>query len=99
VWWKFGVVEVMNTALQGIVTLGIVVDPPYWKKGVGRALFEAAITRARTLKAGALMIYALPTAEGFYKRMRAIRIGEGPFYFSPEIILLHFIYIVPDAEG
>ena len=33
------------------------------------------------------MIYAEPTAEGFYKRMGAIRIGEGPFYFSPPWII------------
>ena len=77
----------------GIAQLyGIFVDPPFWKRGVGRMLFEAAVGRAKELKAGALMIHAEPSAEGFYKRMGAIRIGEGPFYYSPELILL---YIVP----
>jgi hypothetical protein len=68
-------------------------------KGVGRALFETAMARARTLKVGALMIYASPFAEGFYSRLGAIRIGEGPFIYSPEIILPHFLFIVPAAKG
>jgi GNAT superfamily N-acetyltransferase len=93
-----GVVEVMNSALQGIAVLGIFVDPLHWRKGVGRALFEAAVARARTLKAGALMIYASPNAEGFYKRLGAIRIGEGPFYFSPQVILPHFRFILPETS-
>jgi N-acetylglutamate synthase-like GNAT family acetyltransferase len=93
-----GVVEVY-TALQGIAVLGLFVDPTHWKKGVGRALFEAAIARARTLKVGAFMIYASPFAEGFYSRLGAIRIGEGPFSYAPEVILPHFLFIVPPAEG
>jgi GNAT superfamily N-acetyltransferase len=94
-----GVVEVLSTVLQGIPVLGIFVDPAHWKKGVGRALFETAIARARTLKVGALMIYASPFAEGFYCRLGAIRIGEGPFVYSPEVILSHFLFIVPPAGG
>ena len=41
------------------------------------------------------MIYAEPSAEAFYKRMGAIRIGEGPFYFSPETMLPQLLYIMP----
>ena len=90
-----GVVTVTPTAVLGIAQLyGIFVDPPFWKRGIGRVLFEAAVTRAKELKAGALMIHAEPSAEGFYKRMGAIRIGEGPFYYSPELILPHLLYIV-----
>ena len=90
-----GVVAVTPTALQGIALLeGIFADPPFWKRGVGRVLFEGAVTRATELKAGALMIYAEPSAEGFYKRMGAIRIGEGPFYYSPEVIPPQLLYIV-----
>jgi N-acetylglutamate synthase-like GNAT family acetyltransferase len=78
-----GVVAVTPTTLQGIALLyGIFVDPAYWKRGVGRVLFSAAVARTIALKAGALMIYAEPSAEGFYKRMGAIRIDEGPFYYS-----------------
>jgi len=64
-------------------------------RGIGRVLFGAAVSRAKWIKAGALMITAEPSAEGFYKRMGAIRIGEGPFYFSPETILPSLLYIIP----
>ena len=94
-----GVVEVERT-LPGIALLGrIFVDPQYWKQGVGRLLFGAAVRRANEWTAGALMIYAEPSAEGFYRRMGAIRIGEGPFWFSPEIILPRFIFILPQTAA
>src|SRR5262245_1944086 len=60
-----GVVAVTTTMLEGIaLPHGIYVDPSSWKRGVGRLLFEAAVTRAKALKAGALMIYAEPSTEG-----------------------------------
>ncbi|MGA7804566.1 GNAT family N-acetyltransferase [Bradyrhizobium sp.] len=91
-----GVVWVVPTGLQGIAQLhGLFVDPAHWKRGIGRVLFGAAVARAKGIKAGALMITAEPSAEGFYKRMGAIRIGEGPFYFSPETILPSLLYIIP----
>ncbi|MGJ4945458.1 GNAT family N-acetyltransferase [Bradyrhizobium sp. HKCCYLS1011] len=91
-----GVVWVTPTALQGIALLhGLFVDPTRWKCGIGRVLFGAAVARTRGMKAGALMIYAEPSAEGFYRRMGATRIGEGPFYFSPETVLPHLLYIIP----
>jgi hypothetical protein len=67
-------------------------------------LFEAAIARTKALKAGVLVIYAEPSAEGFYKRMGATRVGEGTFYYSPEIVLPQLLYILPrdaapDAEA
>jgi GNAT superfamily N-acetyltransferase len=87
---------VTPTALQGIAQLyGLYVDPAHWKRGIGRVLFGAAVARAKGIKAGALMITAEPSAEGFYKRMGAIRIGEGPFYFSPETILPSLLYVIP----
>jgi GNAT superfamily N-acetyltransferase len=91
-----GVVTVTPTALRGIALLHhIFVDPPFWKRGVGRALFAAAVTRAKELQAGALMIYAEPSAEGFYQRMGAIGIGDGPFVYSPELRLPRLLYIFP----
>ena len=91
-----GVVWVTPTALQGIALLqGLYVDPPFWKRGIGRMLFGAAVARAIEFKAGAMMINAEPTAEGFYRRMGAIRIGEVPFYFSPETILPQLLYVMP----
>jgi GNAT superfamily N-acetyltransferase len=91
-----GVVSLTATMLQGIALLqGIFVDPTIWRHGVGRMLFEAAAARARSLKAGAIMIYAGPSAEGFYKRLGAIRIGEGPFVLSPSVTLPYLLYILP----
>jgi len=91
-----GVVIVTATSLQGIALLyGMFVEPAHWKRGVGRVLFEAAATRAKVLKAGVLVIYAEPSAEGFYRRMGAIRAGEGTFYYSPEIVLPQLLYILP----
>lgn len=91
-----GVVVVTPTALQGIAQLyGLYVDPTHWKRGIGRVLFGAAVARAKGIKAGALMITAEPSAEGFYERMGAVRIGEGPFYFSPETILPSLLYVFP----
>lgn len=91
-----GVVAVTTTIIQAIALLhSIYVDPAFWKRGVGRALFGAAVARAKELKAGALMIYAEPSAEGFYKRMGATRIGEGPFFYSPEVIQPHLLYLIP----
>jgi GNAT superfamily N-acetyltransferase len=91
-----GVVAVTATMLQGIAQLySIFVEPTRWKRGIGRVLFGAAVTSAKAFKAGAVMIYPNPSAEGFYKRMGAIRIGEGPFVYSPEIILPHLLYIIP----
>ena len=87
---------VTPTSLQGIALLyGMFVEPAHWKRGVGRVLFGAAAARAKALKAGALMIYAEPSAEVFYRRMGAARIGEGPFYYSPEIVLPQLLYMLP----
>ena len=94
-----GVVMVTATALQGIALLhGLYVEPASWRRGVGRMLFAAAVARTRALNAGALMIYAEPSAEGFYKQVGAVRIGEGPSYYSPEVVLPRLLYIVPRVE-
>jgi GNAT superfamily N-acetyltransferase len=91
-----GVVWVTPTALPGIAMLhGLYVDPAHWKRGIGRVLFGAAVTRAKEIKAGAITIYAEPSAEEFYKRMEAIRIGEVPFFLSPETVLPHLLYVIP----
>ncbi len=91
-----GVVWVTPTALPGIAMLhGLYVDPAHWKRGIGRVLFGAAVTRAKEIRAGAITIYAEPSAEGFYKRMGAIRIGEVPYFLSPETVLPHLLYVIP----
>jgi len=91
-----GVAWVTSTSLPGIALLhGLFVEPAHWKRGIGRVLFEAAVVHARKMTNGALMIYSEPSSEGFYKRMGAVRIGEVPFYYSPETMLPHLLYIIP----
>lgn len=43
-----GVVTVTTSGLPGVALLhGLYVDPPFWRRGIGRLLFEAAVTRTR----------------------------------------------------
>jgi GNAT superfamily N-acetyltransferase len=97
VWLDSPIVErVMSTTVRTIATLGgIFVEPSSWRRGIGRLLFGAVVARARERKADALMIHAEPSAEGFYQRLGAIRIGEGPFYSAPEVMLPQLLFPVP----
>ncbi|HYW60319.1 MAG TPA: GNAT family N-acetyltransferase [Xanthobacteraceae bacterium] len=102
-----GVVSVGSTLVQralvpgsrrtlAIVVLGgIFVEPAQWRRGIGRRLFAAAVARARERGAGVLMINAEPSAEGFYQRLGAIRVGESPFDVSPDVILPLLMYMMP----
>jgi GNAT superfamily N-acetyltransferase len=49
--------------------------PNYIGKGFGRALFQHAVTRARTLGSATMQAEADPNAAGFYERMGGRRIG------------------------
>jgi N-acetylglutamate synthase-like GNAT family acetyltransferase len=49
--------------------------PKKMKCGVGRALFEHSVNRARALGFRSLHIESDPNAEGFYQRMGARRVG------------------------
>ena len=51
------------------------VVPEAMGRGIGRALFEHAVAQAKNLGAGSITIEADPNAEGFYKRMGAVRVG------------------------
>ena len=52
------------------------IRPEHMGTGVGRALFNQIMERAKTFDAKAVELSADPNAEGFYKRMGASRIGE-----------------------
>ncbi len=52
------------------------VQPQAIGKGVGRALFQHATERARSLGARRLEIESDPNADGFYRKMGARRCGE-----------------------
>lgn len=50
--------------------------PSAMGRGIGRALFDHAVEKARTLGHRILKIEADPNAEGFYTRIGARRVGE-----------------------
>jgi GNAT superfamily N-acetyltransferase len=52
------------------------VTPEHIGTGVGRLLFDHAVRRAASLGAETLRIESDPNAEGFYRRMGAVRVGE-----------------------
>lgn len=52
------------------------VTPEQIGRGVGRAMFAAALDSARRSGAEVLHIKSDPNAEGFYRRMGARRVGE-----------------------
>ena len=52
------------------------IRPEHMGNGVGRALFNQIVDRAKQLNAPGLELSADPNAEGFYQRMGATRIGE-----------------------
>jgi ribosomal protein S18 acetylase RimI-like enzyme len=49
--------------------------PAAMGRGIGRGLFEHAVLETRNLGFDSINIEADPNAEGFYKRMAAIRVG------------------------
>jgi GNAT superfamily N-acetyltransferase len=52
------------------------IRPERMGTGIGRALFQQIVERAKQLDAPGLELSADPNAEGFYQRMGATRIGE-----------------------
>ena len=55
------------------------VSPEHIGTGIGRALFDHAVSKAASLNAEAVRIEADPNAEGFYRRMGARRVGENVY--------------------
>jgi GNAT superfamily N-acetyltransferase len=51
-------------------------DPRLIGRGLGRRLFEHALLTARELGFESLLIESDPNAEGFYRAMGAVRVGE-----------------------
>ncbi len=49
--------------------------PSSMRRGIGRALFEHAVTEVMRLGFACMKIEADPNAEAFYKRMGAVRVG------------------------
>ncbi|MCO6453079.1 MAG: GNAT family N-acetyltransferase [Caldilineales bacterium] len=52
------------------------VSPEYLGLGLGKALFDHAAARAREIGGQVLVVESDPNAEGFYRHMGAMRVGE-----------------------
>jgi GNAT superfamily N-acetyltransferase len=69
-------------AVQGFYTIdgeelgNLWIDPAHLRRGVGRRLWEHAVETARRLGRAELLVVADPHAEGFYRAMGAVRVGE-----------------------
>lgn len=65
-----------QTPVRGIELLKLFVDPAMFQKGVGRALFQWAVSSSQLLNAESLFIIADPYASDFYEKMGAIHVGH-----------------------
>ncbi|WP_034387266.1 GNAT family N-acetyltransferase [Deinococcus sp. YIM 77859] len=63
------------------------VAPEFIGRGVGRLLWQDAVTRARGLNWAFLLLESDPHAEGFYRAMGAVRVGEVPSPVLPGRVL------------
>lgn len=54
------------------------IDPPAIGRGIGRRLFLAFAEAARRRGAARIVLNSDPYAEGFYRRLGAVRIGDHP---------------------
>ena len=64
--------------------LHLFVDPQALRRGVGRALFEAACTWCIVQGGTKLVILSDPNAAAFYQRLGALLIGEAPSDAVPD---------------
>jgi N-acetylglutamate synthase-like GNAT family acetyltransferase len=75
--------------VQGFYTLddgelgNLWIDPGHLRRGVGRRLWVHATETARALGFRELFVVADPHAEGFYRAMGAVRVGEVPSEIEP----------------
>lgn len=63
------------------------VDPPAIGRGVGHRLFLAFADEARRGGAARIVLNSDPFAEGFYRRLGAVRIGDHPVAEIPGRVL------------
>jgi GNAT superfamily N-acetyltransferase len=86
----FGVARVEPDGELGL----LFVDPRTINRGVGRALFEAAVALARRLGAKRMAILADPNAAPFYERMGARFVSQAPSDAIPGRMLPLYEYDV-----
>jgi GNAT superfamily N-acetyltransferase len=62
---------------------GLFVDPPQWRRGIGRCLVEDAAARAALAGLAILEVVANGNALGFYQRLGFAICGEAQTQFGP----------------
>lgn len=74
----------LKPAAEGVVELdALFVDPAAIGQGVGRALWEHAVRTAKAAGYRQLVIQSDPHAEGFYRAMGAVSMGERESSVTP----------------
>lgn len=86
---------------DGLLTLDwLFVAPGAQGRGLGRRLFDHAVTVARTRQFGYFQIISDPHAEAFYLKMGALRCGSAPSDLSPDRLLpVLRLDLVPNTIG
>ena len=90
----FGVARVEPDGELGLMF----VDPRTMGRGVGRALFDAAVVLARRLGAQRMAILADPNAAPFYERMGARFVSQAPSDAIPGRTLPLYEYDLTEKE-
>jgi GNAT superfamily N-acetyltransferase len=75
------------------------VAPQYIGQGYGKILFEHLKTTLKSLHCSKLRIVSDPHAEGFYRKMGAIRIGEQPSRITDRVLPVLEYEMDQDHEG
>ena len=75
------------------------VDPPAMGRGIGRALWHDAVDRAAGLGYSRLLVQSDPSAEGFYLKLGAERIGDVPSQVLPGRTLPLLVYLLADVDS
>jgi GNAT superfamily N-acetyltransferase len=68
---------------DGALLEGLFVDPPQWRRGIGRRLVEDAAHRADRAGLAVLEVVASANALGFYQRLGFAVCGEAQTQFGP----------------
>jgi predicted N-acetyltransferase YhbS len=79
----------------------MMVEPGYIGSGCGRILWDDAVETARHLGANAITLDSDPNAEGFYRRMGAVTVGEQDWTppMMPEWRVKMMRYTIPASEA
>jgi GNAT superfamily N-acetyltransferase len=64
---------------------GLFVEPRLWRGGIGRALLEDVVTQALLAGVRVLEVLGNPRAEGFYRKLGFVALGQVEMQFGPGI--------------